>query len=259
MIPCMLRCAVLAALSVALAGCGTLNTTAPSPDTLRVGITPNYPPLIFKENGKPAGMEADFARALGEALSRKIDFVELAWADQLAALEEGRIDIIMSGMSATDTRARRVAFSEPYLFVGQTLLVRAHDKYKYRYPQVIRFSNARIGVEEGTTGDIYVKNNCATATRVTFKSAEAAARALLKKDVDAVVHDTVMVWQMEARFEQDGLVGIHAPLTQEPLAWAVRRSDPALLAEVNRVRSEWISQGRLDEILFRWIPQPAQQ
>jgi ABC-type amino acid transport substrate-binding protein len=253
----MLRCFVLAAVSIALSGCDTLNTTSSSPDTLRVGVTPNYPPLIFKQAGKPAGMEADFALALGEALSRKVQFVEMAWDDQIPALENDRIDIIMSGMSATDIRARRVAFSEPYLMVGQTLLVRSHDKFKYRYPQVILFSNARIGVEEGTTGDLFVKKNCATATRVPFKSAEAAARALVKKDVDVVVHDTVMVWQMEGQFAEDGLLGIHAPLTQEPLAWAVRRTDPALLAEVNRVRREWIAQGRLDEILFRWIPQPA--
>jgi ABC-type amino acid transport substrate-binding protein len=251
----------LFALALLLPFCGGCATSTPpaSANVLRVGITPNYPPIIFSENGKPAGMEADFAQALGEALQKRIIFVELPWEEQIPALEANRIDIIMSGMSATDVRARLVAFTDPYLVIGQTLLIRSVDKYKYRYPQVILFSNARIGVEEGTTGDTFVKKNCVTARRVAFTSAREAARALAAKDVDIVVHDTPMIWQLEAEFEQDGLAGVHAPLTQEQLAWAVRRSDNALLADVNRVRREWIAQGRLDEILFRWSPQPAEQ
>ena len=50
------------------------------------------------------GLEVDIARALGEALRRRIEFVELAWEGLIPALERGQIDVIMSGMSMTETR-----------------------------------------------------------------------------------------------------------------------------------------------------------
>src|SRR5215471_14493718 len=71
---------------------------------LRVGVTPNFPPIIYKEGGQLAGAEVDFAQALGAELGRPIQFVELSWEDQIPALADGRIDIIMSSMSITRAR-----------------------------------------------------------------------------------------------------------------------------------------------------------
>src|SRR5882757_559527 len=71
---------------------------------LRVGITPNLPPLAFKQNGKIVGIEADFAQQLGKELGREVKFVVLDWSDQIPDLLDGKIDIIMSGMTITKTR-----------------------------------------------------------------------------------------------------------------------------------------------------------
>src|SRR5512140_913273 len=63
---------------------------------LRVGVAPTMPPMIFKEAGKVAGVEADLAQAVGRELGRSITFVELPWEDLLDSLETGKIDIVMS-------------------------------------------------------------------------------------------------------------------------------------------------------------------
>jgi ABC-type amino acid transport substrate-binding protein len=87
------------------------NCLAADPAPLKVGITPKFPPVIFRENSRIAGVEADFARAMGEALGRPVQFVEVGWEDQIPALMEGRTDIIMSGMSVT--RARELPSRSP--------------------------------------------------------------------------------------------------------------------------------------------------
>src|SRR5512137_1243580 len=72
--------------------------------TLRVGVSPVFPPMVFRQGKELAGVEVDLARALGEKLGRKVIFVELPWEDQVEALNAGRIDIIMSSMSITMPR-----------------------------------------------------------------------------------------------------------------------------------------------------------
>jgi ABC-type amino acid transport substrate-binding protein len=91
-----------------LAGCSSAPTSAgpqhaavpaPAPgDTtvLRVGMSPVFPPMVFKQAGELAGVEVDLARALGAKLGRRVVFVELPWEDQIEALTAGKTDIIMS-------------------------------------------------------------------------------------------------------------------------------------------------------------------
>ena len=94
---------------------------------LRVGIAPIYPPLAFKKGGELTGIEPEFARRLGERLGRPVTFTELSWDDLLVALRDGRVDVVMSGMSVTAARKRKARFIEPYLEVGQMALIRNDD------------------------------------------------------------------------------------------------------------------------------------
>jgi len=66
-------------------------------NTLKVGVSTNYPPIIYKENGKPAGLETDFAIGLADFMGRKLQFIQVKWEDQIPALLSGKTDIIMSG------------------------------------------------------------------------------------------------------------------------------------------------------------------
>src|SRR5262249_52015304 len=121
--------ALLLALAVPGLGHGA-DAPAPSaapPSQIRVGGTPNYPPLIFKEDGQLRGLEADFARQIGEDTGAKIVFVELPWEEEIPALEKNKVDVVMSGLSVTEDRAARVAFVTPYAEVGQMALIRNAD------------------------------------------------------------------------------------------------------------------------------------
>ena len=97
------------------------------PNALRVGITSTYPPMIFRQGGQVTGAEADLARLLGPRLGRPVYFIEVPWDQQIDTLIGGKTDIIMSGMSVTDARAVRIAFTEPYLEGGLMAAVRTEE------------------------------------------------------------------------------------------------------------------------------------
>ena len=161
-----------------------INTLPP----LRVGITPNLPPLAFKQDGKIVGIEADFAQKLGTALGREVKFVQLDWEDQIPALLDGKTDIIMSGMSITKMRQFRVDFCAPYLQGGQMALVRRSDLNSYALGFPLTPPGV-IGVEKGTTGQFFAQQEFSRCERKTFSGSEQAVKALKKKQIGLFIGD----------------------------------------------------------------------
>ncbi len=223
---------------------------------LRVGVTANAPPMISKAGGKFTGLEAEMARALAQDLGRELRFVEVGWEGLIPALQQGRIDIIMSGMTATRERSMLVTFSDPYLGVGQTLLVRPEDLWTFEYPKVILATERRIGVEKGTTSDVFVQRYCPKAKRVVLSSPKQAVGALKMKRIDVFLHDAPVIWQLAAENQSSGVMAVPRLLTQENLGWALRKGDSDLLMQVNGVLSNWKKSGRLRQMVRTWIPIP---
>ena len=225
----------------------------PATEPLRVGVSASFPPMIYKERGKLVGVEADFARALGEELDRPIKLVEVKWEDQIPALVEGRTDIIMSSLSITRARQLRVAFTKPYLAVGQAVLVRREDANKYLlgFPSM---PQGTIGVLKATTGDFLVQQEFSRSKRKEFKSPQEAAKALLKKKIDLFICDSPIVSWLAGMNEIEGLVPVSVLLSEEQLAWAVRKSDSELLESVNGALGRLQKSGRVSAIIKQWIP-----
>lgn len=222
-------------------------------NVLKVGVTPNFPPMIYKKDGKIVGVEADFANALGETLGRKVKFVEVDWEDQISDLTDGRTDIIMSGMSVTLSRELRIAFSKPYLVTGQIALVRREDANQYLLGFPARPAGA-IGVMTATTGDFLVQQEFPRNKRKEYDKAEDAAKALVKKRINIFICDAPTIWWLVGRYEDAGLVAVPVQLTREQLAWGMRRSDTDLLNSVNAAMDRMQADGRASQIMKRWIP-----
>jgi ABC-type amino acid transport substrate-binding protein len=242
---------LLSAAFVALAL--TRSARAENPAPLRVGVSPIFPPVVCKEGGKIVGIEVDFANSLGSELGRPVQLVELAWEDQIPALTDGKIDIIMSGMSITRARELRVAFAKPYLGIAQMPLVRREDASQYSFGFPSR-TEAVIGVIKATTGDYLVQQEFPTNKRKEYKTGEAAAKALIKKRVDLFICDAPTVWWLAGMHEADGLVVVPVLLTDESLAWGMRRSDTALLDSVNQALDKLQKNGQANKIIKHWIP-----
>jgi polar amino acid transport system substrate-binding protein len=104
-------------------GTSAVESVASNETLLRVGVTADAPPLIFKKGDAYAGLEAELAEELGRFLHKDVRFVEVPWEDQIQTLLDDRTDIIMSGISITPLREVLIAFSIPYFRTGQMALM----------------------------------------------------------------------------------------------------------------------------------------
>jgi polar amino acid transport system substrate-binding protein len=224
-------------------------------EALRVGTTATYPPFTFKKDGELQGIEIDFARALAKELGRKLELVEVPLPDLIGEANAGRIDVIMSGFSVTKERSERIAFTKPYLQVGQMALVRDKDALRFRDRASIDADEVRVGVERETTGSKFAREQLRKAETVEFASKEDAIAALRAGDVDVFIHDAPFVWRITGSPQNpdEQLTGVYTPLTDEHLAWAVRKGDPQLLARLDDILVAWKNDGKIDTALDAWI------
>jgi ABC-type amino acid transport substrate-binding protein len=232
-----------------------LNIQAAAADAsaLRVGVTAKSPPMIFKQAGQTVGVEADLAQALGQALGRRVVFVEEDWESLIDALCANRIDIIMSGMSITPARSYRVSFTIPYLKVGQIALARATETYAYSL-DLAGQAKRGIGVKAGTTADFLVRQEFPRAKRKYYKTGDDAATALVKKNIDLFISDGPLIWYLASTYENKGLAVTPLVLNQEDLGWAVQRNDTQLLESANTFLKQANASGQLNRILAKWMP-----
>jgi polar amino acid transport system substrate-binding protein len=241
--------ASLGMLQAVCVGAGAAEAATP----LRVGVAPVSPPMIYKEGGKVVGVEADLAQALGKELGRPIQFVEVPWEDLIDALANNKIDIIMSSMSVTRARQFRLAFSDPYMRVGQMALVRADEKQGANMFSM-SLAKRKVGLRKGTTGDLVVQQDFPRADRKYYKTDEDGAQALIKGKIDLFVDDSTMIWYLAGTYEAKGLTVAPVMLSDEVLAWGMRRSDTALQESVNAYLRKAKASKELDKLLHRWIP-----
>ena len=243
-------CALLIVLGAAVA------SAADAPPPLRVGIAPNYPPLAFKENGELKGIEPDFAKRLGSALRRPVVMVETPWDDlSKALLEDKTIDVVMSGTSITEKRKEKVDFTDPYLKVGQMVLIRAADYPQLRNAKALNKSSVRVGFIANTTSEHYARQHLAHAKLQPYPDTDAGVAALRDNQIDAFICDAPAVWRVTGGLlsKETQLRGLYTPLTDEHLAWAVRKGDDQLRAQLNAVLKQWKKDGTVDDVIDNWI------
>ncbi len=244
-----------------ITGCTSTNQKAdestiiePDINILRVGVTPNAPPLIFKQEGKVVGLEADFARELAKYLGKSLRFVELEWEDLIPALLENKIDIIMSGMTRTALREVRIAFTTRYLESGQMALIRREDAARFSTGIFALTTSSAIGVIKNTFGEYFVDERYSSVKKVMFSTPQAAAQAVMDKKIDMFIYDAPMVFYLASENETKGLTVLWTLLTREDLAWGVRKDNTALLKSANNFLQDPNNEKMLKKMTQYWIP-----
>jgi polar amino acid transport system substrate-binding protein len=223
-------------------------------EPLRVALSPDYPPLAFKEDGKLAGIEVANAHEVARILGRDLQFVEMPMQEFIPALEAGRVDVVMSGFSITAERQQRVAFAQPFMEVGQMAIIRVDDAGRFAQPRALYLAGLRIGVEPGTTGEAYVREHFDQAVIQNYADPAQAFAALRAGATDVYVHDAPTSWGLATSKEDQDLLSLYRPLTSESMAWAVRKDSVVLRGQLNAALEELQANGRLLVIQNYWIP-----
>lgn len=247
-----------AALAVLWLTAGCAGTRAPAPPasrapakTLVAGVVADVPPYGWVQESTPTGMEVDFAGRLGSALGRPVRVLAMPFDELFAALEAGRVDIVMGGLTVTRARQARMAFSQPYLRGGLLAAMRRQERDRYATPASALAAEA-IGVVTGTTGAAWVEGQVDSYRVKDYRRPRDAMNELRQRRVDVVVHDApVMVWFVSGH---DDLAVLPKLLTREDLAWAMRYDEAELRQAVDATLARWRSDGTLDAVIARWLP-----
>lgn len=236
------------------AGCSSIPATPASVrPPLRIGVVADSPPLIFRQEGRWLGVEADLGRALASHLGLAPVWVAMPRRNLLNALLDGKVDLLMAGSPISEESRVHVDFTSPYLVVGLTALARAGEITSYNTEIKIRSARCRIGVIANSSGDHVVSRYFEEATRITFVQPEVAATALIQNQIDLFIHDAPAAWWLGLRHPRQLAI---APVlfAREEIAWAFRRGSVALRESANEALEIWQQDGTLESILQRWIP-----
>ena len=226
----------------------------PDVNILRVGVSADAQPLAYRQGHKIVGLEADFAREFAKYLGKSLRFIEFDWEDLVPALITNKIDIIMSGMSITRLREVRISFTIPYFKSGLMALIRREDAARFNTGLFSLTTSSAIGAIKDTTSEYFVETNYGSVKKMLFSNTKPAVKALIDKRIDMFIYDAPLVLYLASENETRGLTALFTLLTEEYLAWGVRKDNKELLESANNFLKTANSDGRLQQMIKYWIP-----
>ena len=252
--------------SMLLTGCGGGNNQAAgendSADTrqsetaentdggvLRMGTNATFPPYEYvDENNEVAGIDADIAAAIAEKLGMELEITDMAFDSLIPALQSDTIDIVLAGMTVDPERAEQVNFTDSYATGVQVIIV--PEGSDIASPDDLEGKN--IGVQTGTTGDLYCTDDYGQEFVKQFDNGPLAVAALVNGQVDCVVIDNEPAKNYVAA--NQGLKILDTAYANEEYAAAIAKDNTELFEQVNAAIQELKEDGTIDSIIEKYIP-----
>ncbi len=226
----------------ALIGC----SPKPGSQELVVGMDLSYPPFeTIDENGKPAGIGVQLAQALAQNLKRPLRIENMPFIGLIPSLQNKRIDCIISSMTDTPERRQSIAFSDPYLSIGLALLAGINTDLPSA-AEIDRPGRVLV-VRQGTTGELWARNNLKQAKMLAVEKENAAVLEVIQGKADAFVYDQMSVWQNWKK-NPASTRAILTPLQRESWAVGVRKDNEALRLQINEFLKEFRASGGFEKL-----------
>ncbi len=277
----LLLLTALVATVVGLAGCSsstpstpsTPATTAPAANlklvkagVLTVGSDTAFPPFESMNGTTAEGFDVDIANAVAKQMGLTVNFTSQKFDTLIPQLKAGgTFDVIMSGMTITPERQKEITFSTPYIDSNQSIAVvkGKFPKADGNDPAAINkeFTGKIIGVQSGTTGEAWAKENIKGAKSITpFDDTLSAFSALNGGKVDAVVNDLpVTAYLVLTSYKSDEIIA-EIP-TQEQYGIGIAQSNPDLKTAIDAGLQKIKDSGEYATIYQKWfgVAPPATQ
>ncbi|RMF86776.1 MAG: hypothetical protein D6736_14335 [Nitrospinota bacterium] len=244
---------------------------------LRVGSSGDYKPFSFivpkteaekgrlavaktgsrlaakKEDEVLIGFDVDAAKKLAEDLGVKVEFVPFEWRNLIAGLVADKYDIAMSGITIRLERAKSVHFSDPYILIGSSPLVRKEDAKRFRSWQDVDRPGVVVVVTLGTSNDQIVTKRFKHATIKRITAPASTVAELLAGRADATITDNIAAVMQAQDHPELYAVNPRHPFEKDYFGYPVQQGDPDWLQFVNT----WIrlnkQDGFFEELEQKWI------
>ena len=207
-----------------------------------------FPPYEYHDGDAVVGIDAEIAKAIADELGMELEIEDIAFDSIIPEIVSGKADMGLAGMTVTEDRMQSVDFSNTYAKASQKIIVT--EDSEIASPDDLK--GVIVGVQLGTTGDIYVSDLEADGTTVErYSKGFEAVQALSQGKIDAVVIDGEPAKTVVA--ETEGLKILEESFTDEEYAIAVKKGNTELLEKINGALKTLKDNGTLDEIVAKYI------
>ena len=223
---------------------------------LVVGTSGNMPLMSEKlMTGELVGFDIDMAKALADTMGVKLELKTMPFDQLIPALEQGKVDLVLSNMTMTVDRNMRVAFAGPYFVSGKCLVTREQEIAQVDDPEDLKEADAKIAVVKGTTSENFVKELLPQAKHIPVENVDKGTSMVAKGEANAFLTDFPICLSVMKRYPDSGFQSVVSLLTYEPIGIALPANDPLLinLAENFIDRAENV--GLIQGLGLKWFGQ----
>ena len=221
---------------------------------LKVGMSANQPPMTMKNReGGAMGFGVDLAKALATAMKVKLEIKAMPFGELMTALEEDKIDMVLSGMSITPERTELVSFVGPYMMSGKSILTKNSVLGKISSTDEFNRKDLKLLALSNSTSASFVKTVAPEASLIEIKSYDEGVAMLIEGKADAMVADMPMCVLSVLRYPEAGLTTLERPLTIEPIGIAVSKDDPQFFNLVDNYLRAYEKTGVLTKLRKKWF------
>ncbi len=215
-------------------------------DVFVMATNAEFPPYEFYEGQDIVGIDVEIARAVAESMGKELKVEDMAFDSIIPAILSGKADIGVAGMTVTEDRKASVDFTDTYVKASQVIIIKADNTEITGAADV---EGKAIGVQLGTTGDLYASDVTDTVER--YNKGFEAVQALAQGKIDAVIIDDQVAKALAA--DNADVKVLDEPFTEEEYAIAVKKGNTELVEQINAALAELKESEKLQEIVDKYI------
>lgn len=246
---------VAATMITSIVGCGskdsstsgTANDGAQEKKKLVMATNPEFPPYEYRDGNDIVGIDVEIAKAIADDLGMELKVESMEFDSIIPSVTSGKADVGIAGMTVTDKRKKNVDFTDSYATSTQVMIVK-EDNAEITKPDDL--SGKKVGVQTGTTGDIYVSDQKNVDVSRFSKGME-AVQSLTQGKIDAVVIDREPAKAFVEKNE--GIKILDEAYTNEDYAIAVKKGNTELVEKINASLKKLKDSGELQKIVDKYI------
>lgn len=221
-------------------------------DKLTNGIDANFPPFAYiDKTGEPSGFDVEAMNYIAKDIGMEVSHKPIEWDGIITSLLTRKIDIIASGMSITEERAKKVNFSVPYWVIKQVMVTKKDSPLSI---EDILKGKKTVGVQQGTSEAKWLKEEAAKQgwdfELRYYSSSPLAVEDVLNGRIDAAAMDDAPAKDAVSKKEVQvvGTFGMH----EEEFGYAVRKEDKELLEKVNKALNKLMASPTWNELINKY-------
>jgi len=219
-------------------------------DVFIVGTESTYPPYESRnEQGELIGFDIDLMTIITDKLGKKVEWQDMAFDALIPTLIAKRIDLVIAGMSITEERAQRVAFTEPYEISVSAFITKEDSDIK----DVAALNGKSIATQIGTVQETFA-HNIEGAEVKTFQKFDDCAREVLLGRADAALMDIPVAKEFVNQKDFVGklIISFEQVITEGGKAICLNLDDKEVADKISGIIAELEESGELQKLREKW-------